>query len=175
MKSAIESLNGTIAAGASFNPNNPGTLGYTVLIGSDNPNGLLDYVKLFSMALDGVNIGVVGNYIYVSTVGDVTKGAFKAPTECKDLFKNNWLALYGSIALSNFEFNTAFGVSSAKKSNFTFYVNENGKKMKPIEWPVAFAEVQKQFNVFDNTDGNDLAFDDDSDMTDEASPTDEDF
>lgn len=182
MKSVIESLNGTIAAGACFDPSNPGTIGFRVLIGSENPDKLLPYVNMFTMAaLDGVNVGVVGKYVYVSTTGNVNKGEFKAPAECKDLFKNSWMALYGSIDISSFEFNFLQSVSSAKKSKLTFYVNENGKKMKPIEWPVAFAEVQKQFKAFDNYSSSDFAYDDETDMSDEAdmsdfsSPLSEDF
>ena len=166
LKTVIESINGTIAAGGIFDSKNPETIPYTILIGSDKPDALLGIVKMFAFALG--DVGVAGNYVYITTNQQVKKGDFSAPAECKDLFKNNWLGLYSSVGVSSFEFNTSWGFSSAKNTKFSFYINENGKKMKPIEWLVAFDEVQKQFKVFNNNTSNDFAFDEDADASGES-------
>ena len=146
VKSIIESLNGTIAAGATFNPNHPGNMAYTILIGSDNPNALLSFIKESMYSPSMGNIGVAGNYVYISTASQVAEGSFSAPSECKDVFKDNWLAAYSTLSVSNFDFNVNLGINSAKKTKGSLYINENGKKMKPIEWPVAFAKAGETFD-----------------------------
>lgn len=150
VKSQIEAINGTIAAGAVVDPKNPSNINisYTILIGTDDPNGLLNLIKGSLYSPDMGNIGVVGNYLYISSNSQVTAGQASLPGECKQLFKDNWLAAYTSLGVSSFEFNTNLGISSAKNLNGTFYINENGKKMKPIEWPVAFAETKGAFSPF---------------------------
>ena len=143
-KTAIESINGTIAAGAAVNPNAPTASTYTILIGSDNANTLLSFIRE-NLPLP-LNTGVAGNYVYISNENQVQAGTFAATSECKDFFNNNWLAVYGSVGIANFEYNANLGVNSAKSSMASFYVNENGKPIKPIEWAVAFDQTKKQLS-----------------------------
>ncbi|MBQ7691771.1 MAG: DUF4836 family protein [Muribaculaceae bacterium] len=141
IKSALESIN-CIAAGATVDPKHLDKFAYTIVIGSDSPNELLGVLR-DNLLPPGLNAGVVGNYVYI-TESQTPAGNFSAPGECKDVFKNNWLAAYASITCASFEFNANLSVNSAKNSSFSFYINENGKPMKPIEWPVAFVEMSEQ-------------------------------
>ena len=142
-KTAIESINGTIAAGAAVNPNNPTASTYTILIGSDDANKLLSVIR--ENLPFPFNMGVVGNYVYISTASEVKAGSFAPSSECKELFKDKWMTIYGSLGIANFEFNANVAFNNAKNAKASFYVNENGKPMKPIEWAVAFDQAQKQF------------------------------
>lgn len=146
VRELISHINGTLALAATVDINNPNNPTITVLLGVDDPNNDLSTITSM-IGRNSANMGTVGNYIYMTTASGINAdGNANLPSECRKVFSGNLMGLYTAIDAKNFTFNFDYTLNSAESTEAHFFINENGKKMKPAEWPVAFMEISKNVN-----------------------------